>query len=955
MLDDSSSYETLLTESDTEKLEVNKDTKKIISNLDKIDDKIGSKNPIVKHVTKFIRKLFLKDSSDLVEGIKFLNIDKDISFLENELKDDELDDDPIIITKKGMNVKQELDSSRISNIIQGLFDSSSIIAGGASSIITNMNDNLIISEGSKNIFSGNEKEEVSANFLSYFFYSNSVKGNYLNTDDELFLTSLLVPMIKFDLKTILKDNSALSIVISIQSLFSDQSLLKFYLKTIFSISKKIELGDYVFKDNNWNSFINSLEYNETMRRYFSINIIKYIPKKIIKKSGLKVDEFIFYFIIFRKTYKHIINELYKKNKKDTSRNLFWSIEQEKNCILLFYSFIKLKDFDDIKQLYITSEENAVSNSFVESVINKANKRKLKNSINTSIKTILFEAKSHPIFEKFFKNWYTSVLSNIILEKKKLYNTPKNFTLYCTEIFSIFFSRLVCLNFITTCNDRGNIVWYKFNGIYLEESNVGDVLSFIKENYIKSLDQYVLFLDGELKYLNSYINQSIKRGSKNTLFLTEDKSDKNILRTEINNFIKSYSHSTSTFSKEFLSQISTNKYIFNKNLIKVLNKNPCLIAFKNCVVELNNKGAIQRKGKIEDHITKVCGIELKYNKKYVAQAYSYLQTVFPVRDVYDFMLLRFASYLFRGNIEKFLEIWIGSGYNSKSILVKIFQKIFGQNYCIIPCEQLSVNSSHKDGGKANSDLSQSEDTNVAFYLEPSSTFKMDVGSIKAETGGDTRKVRNLFENSRELIASYKAILCCNNPPEIEGTCDYAFRERILYIPFESTWSSAAPISKEEQSRLHIYPLDENFAKNIPIIASGLAWIMFENYKNYKEKKTIKLPSYISNKVEDYWNAINIYKNFFSQCIIKEEDEFLTPQKALSEFQIFWSKNSVGKINSLTLSKFKVNLNPILGECKKFTIIEKEGGLLKLKKTAREAMKFYNSDEAWIGYKIYEEEE
>ncbi|KAF8789497.1 hypothetical protein HNY73_007430 [Argiope bruennichi] len=79
-------------------------------------------------------------------------------------------------------------------------------------------------------------------------------------------------------------------------------------------------------------------------------------------------------------------------------------------------------------------------------------------------------------------------------------------------------------------------------------------------------------------------------------------------------------------------------------------------------------------------------------------------------------------------------------------------------------------------------------------------------IKELTGNSTASFRKLYEQSRGGIPTAKIFASTNSLPVCTAT--EAFKDRVVAIPFEATFSNDAPETTSEQVETGIYKLETN---------------------------------------------------------------------------------------------------------------------------------------------------
>jgi phage/plasmid-associated DNA primase len=329
--------------------------------------------------------------------------------------------------------------------------------------------------------------------------------------------------------------------------------------------------------------------------------------------------------------------------------------------------------------------------------------------------------------------------------------------------------------------------------------------------------------------------------------------------------------------------------FKKNIIREameyfdtgcgLDENPELLGVSNGVIEVvklpGSSGIkdylIFREGKPEDYISKNAGIPLEnyFNDSHpsVIKLNKYLSEVFVDNSLRHHFLKLSASKLKGRNEHKFFEIWTGDkGNNSKSMMIKLHEKTFG-NYCIKIPSQVLTNKNKGSG--PNPELAQAKGVRLAFIQETAETKAFQADFIKLATGGDSFYARNTFDDGGSIEALFKLILVCNVIARIDGA-DNATVERLKIMPYASEFVNDPPETEEERIRLKKFKKNTDFDCVINDMAKAFLWKIFHYYKIYREEGLTD-PKYINGIVEHYWNNTDPYKQYIDECIVQVPDD------------------------------------------------------------------------------------
>ena len=301
--------------------------------------------------------------------------------------------------------------------------------------------------------------------------------------------------------------------------------------------------------------------------------------------------------------------------------------------------------------------------------------------------------------------------------------------------------------------------------------------------------------------------------------------------------------------------------------KKCDKNHFLTATANYVLEVVDKKVRPRTGKPEDFMLKFSGIY--YNPDYTWESFWvkevltwFDQITLRDQDLRHYFLKRIASFLRGLNPEKLFDVWTGdNGNNSKSILTKTIQYMFGEYFIDFPVSLLTGGGKNSSGPSP--ELAQAANARGAILAEPDDRESMKGGIIKRITGGDRLFTRSLNENGGSMDLTFKTIMVCNRIPDI-ANIDKALINRFVIMPFLATWTENAPDSVEEQFRTGMFKLDPFFEAKIPELAKALLWISV-NYYTYYANEGLPFPNIVKEHIKKHWEDNDFYLQFISEKI------------------------------------------------------------------------------------------
>lgn len=281
------------------------------------------------------------------------------------------------------------------------------------------------------------------------------------------------------------------------------------------------------------------------------------------------------------------------------------------------------------------------------------------------------------------------------------------------------------------------------------------------------------------------------------------------------------------------QLLTNKYIntivkecsilfCDQNFLENLDTKNHLLCFNNGVYDLNER--VFRPGQPDDYCTLCTKIDyMDYNPENVVyrDIENYLNTVFTDSDLREYMMKLMASFL-NGNVtdQKFY-FWTGSGSNSKSKFVQLYQNSLGNYSGTLPPTLLT--SGQGKANEANSCLASIRGKRFTPMSEPPDGNKstLQVGLMKQLTGGDRISTREVFKSQIEFTPNVRIVYIANYLPRLTET-DYGTFRRILVVGFNSTFLDKEDFKNQPSTFLKNPDLDHQILTWPPYFMSLLIY-------------------------------------------------------------------------------------------------------------------------------------
>jgi P4 family phage/plasmid primase-like protien len=288
-----------------------------------------------------------------------------------------------------------------------------------------------------------------------------------------------------------------------------------------------------------------------------------------------------------------------------------------------------------------------------------------------------------------------------------------------------------------------------------------------------------------------------------------------------------------------------------------NNNKWVLPFQNGVYDL--KEMKFRPGLYEEFITEDTGYN--YTEVSSAAAQAFMKDIFPNNELYKYVLNRLSSYFVDEHRSEEFFVWTNKrGSNGKSTLISILSAVFG-NFAYTCKPDFLMEQSFNNGEAASPSLVEMKGKRLIVYQEPkkSKRVKLEVGTIKSITGGDTLNGRRLYSDVQNFTTNAAHVLVCNDIPELNSTDGGSVR-RIKIVQFETEFV-------ETPTKPHQKPLQEIDKDSLKM---SLLKLLLENFTEDK----MQPPQIVQEYTDRYIASINNFGRFCNDYLIKDEDTFIT---------------------------------------------------------------------------------
>eukprot|EP00873_Tetraselmis_striata_P043733 jgi/Tetstr1/463997/TSEL_008802.t1 len=293
----------------------------------------------------------------------------------------------------------------------------------------------------------------------------------------------------------------------------------------------------------------------------------------------------------------------------------------------------------------------------------------------------------------------------------------------------------------------------------------------------------------------------------------------------------------------------------------LDSKPGLIGFDNGVYDLDTHEF--RDGSPEDMISYSTGYAYTpydAGHEIVQDILTYFAQVQPDTSVREYLLRLLGSYLHGSIREERFHVWSGSGANSKSLCIDLFERSLGDYGVKLPVALLTQKRAASNA--ATSEIARLKGRRFACLQEPSTDETLNTGLLKELTGGDRIMARPLYREPIEFKSFARLALVCNALPNVPSTDGGTWR-RIRLLLFPSKFTRNPDPNDPLQ-----FPMDTTLADRLDDWAPHLMALLIEKFKLYCAEGN-REPEPVMRCTREYQQSQDAVQLFLSHKVVRDD--------------------------------------------------------------------------------------
>lgn len=231
-------------------------------------------------------------------------------------------------------------------------------------------------------------------------------------------------------------------------------------------------------------------------------------------------------------------------------------------------------------------------------------------------------------------------------------------------------------------------------------------------------------------------------------------------------------------------------------------------------------------------------------------------------------------------------------NSKSKLVELYEKAFGEYCCKFPITLLTMKRAASNA--ATSELARAKGKRFASLQEPSEGEQINCGFMKELSGGDKIMARSLFKEPIEFVPQFKMVLLCNHLPLVPSDDGGTWR-RIRVVEFTSRFVDN-PVEENE------FPIDTELSDKLEVWKEHFMSMLLEYHKLYR-LEGISEPNDVLQCTREYKRQNDHLADYIFQNIEKKDGGFLTINEAFQDLRAWIRDDQIPIAKVPTKSDFE----------------------------------------------------
>lgn len=421
-----------------------------------------------------------------------------------------------------------------------------------------------------------------------------------------------------------------------------------------------------------------------------------------------------------------------------------------------------------------------------------------------------------------------------------------------------------------CTDIGRKNWFHFNGINWVECNKGVNLSKLFDTNLYSIFHYwsVKFMkESVVDAVKVKRNYYAKCCSDFAAFVRNPLKKKILLNVCAEHFYWDFHHILNQTLKcaNFEENLDTNKY---------------LIGCRNGVYDLSLDTF--RDAKPDDFIslsTEIFYSEYGWDHPCVIEINSFMRKLFPNQMILSYVMKLFASFL-DGDIEEQFYIFTGNGSNGKSKLVELFQLSFGEYVGTLPVSLIT--GKRTPSSNATPELVRMKGKRLGVMHESNVSDTINLGLIKAISGGDKMYARALHSEPIEFRPTFQLLLLCNDKPKKIDPYDYAMWRRIIVVNFNNSFVDNPDPEDDTQ-----FKKDNTIHKKIILWKEAFLWMLLQYYIELKSQGNV-IPEEVLYDTEQYRKSNDFVTIFLKKCVVVTNcsSDVISANDLFTKFKVFF---------------------------------------------------------------------
>jgi phage/plasmid-associated DNA primase len=270
------------------------------------------------------------------------------------------------------------------------------------------------------------------------------------------------------------------------------------------------------------------------------------------------------------------------------------------------------------------------------------------------------------------------------------------------------------------------------------------------------------------------------------------------------------------------------------------------------------------------------------------------SIFPIEERREYFQKRLSDFLYGKNTKETFDIWTGTGGNGKGLLSTVLKGAFGEYFYTGNVSGIT-SKRRVSSNAADPDVANFRGKRIIQFSEPSQGARLNNAIMKAYTGNDTMKARELYGAPLEFEPTFTPYIECNTF-SLQDIQDDSIPRRLNFVKFKVKFVDPDKVVNSTQA-----PRDETLKtdEKMNLFKVCMMKMLIDTWADLTEEyggvvHRFKVPEINLQDKEEFLAENDEVKQFISERIeiTDNEEDILTCKDIYDEYKEMLKDEGIG---------------------------------------------------------------